>query len=104
MKETERAGYESLVNEQAVVLQHTACMAMSALLLGPCWDNSLTDAGSATFSWINSMFQKTDKLRKIGRAALLSFMQGNIIHPEFMNIVVNQVHLTTVLAMVLTFP
>lgn len=38
---------------------------MSSLLLGCCWDSSITDANSPTFQWINSLLmQQNDKVRE----------------------------------------
>jgi hypothetical protein len=35
---------------------------MAALLLGPFWDNSITDPNSAIFQWINSLLQQSEKV------------------------------------------
>eukprot|EP01114_Cavostelium_apophysatum_P016622 TRINITY_DN4773_c0_g1_i3.p1 TRINITY_DN4773_c0_g1~~TRINITY_DN4773_c0_g1_i3.p1 ORF type:complete len:1182 (-),score=328.56 TRINITY_DN4773_c0_g1_i3:44-3589(-) len=90
MKDQERLSYEKMINEQTAVLQHAACLGISTILLGPCWDNSTTDPNSSTFNWINALLQKNEKLRRIGRSALQAFFQGNVDNPDFLNVVVNQ--------------
>lgn len=85
-----------MIQEHTIVLQRVSCQGMGSLLAGPSWDLPLSDTTTPTNQWITSLLlNNSDKLRRIGRAALVSFFQGNINSPDFVSTALRQCYSAT---------
>eukprot|EP00005_Dracoamoeba_jomungandri_P002734 CAMPEP_0174260120 /NCGR_PEP_ID=MMETSP0439-20130205/8855_1 /TAXON_ID=0 /ORGANISM="Stereomyxa ramosa, Strain Chinc5" /LENGTH=2486 /DNA_ID=CAMNT_0015344291 /DNA_START=51 /DNA_END=7511 /DNA_ORIENTATION=- len=76
--EAKKKAYEKVVKEQIFVLQHAACSAAAALLLGEPFDEEALQIDGPVFTWINSLLMQTakKKLHAIAITALEGFLQN----------------------------
>lgn len=63
-----KSNYQEMLQEHLGLLQSASCLAISAVLIGPMWENVTDLSQSKVCQWINNLLNhKLDPLKRVAR-------------------------------------